>query len=358
MTDLTSRRPSHAPAVLAWLPLALLAACSREPAPEAAAPPPSPAPVVAATPAPPPTQGAPSNRMDCMGAGGIRFALDFSAGAPNAFEYASSNPADRSIICRYIASEGDATSTWQRADDGSLTVEIRDASTAGAARFALAPEAGGWRVQIVAEPKMGQCFRTPPPNLMILTGRPGQECSLTARGGIASSANEADARQLSACAPERIEVAIAPSRSKDPAALFRELPEGIIGMSLERREAVLAAGGARLQQLDPAAGFLSIERELRSFEDPDDADGYLIGTFHDSSGRTVVAVSTISATAAKQGIWRSDATGWQKVGCDLIDDYRADHQYIPVASGNALDVYNEAGQLKVRLNWNGDRFVE
>lgn len=354
--ELRRGRRALAFAALSPLVLVIAAACSREPAPAAKAAP-KPRAVAAAAPATSAVAGLPADRMDCVGAGGIRFALDFNAAEPRAFEYASSNPADRSIVCRYLSSEGDATSTWQRAADGNLTVELKEGATSGPARFILVPDAGGWRVQIVAEPKAGACFSTPPPNLMVLTGRPGQECTLTAQGGIAASANAAVERQQAACAAQRIDVALAPSQSQDPAAIFRELPEGIIGMSQERRELVLATGSDRLQQLDPAAGFLSIEREMKAFDDRDDADGYSIGTFRDGSGRTVVAVLTSGLIGMKQGIWRADARGWEKVGCELIDDYRVDHQYAPVATGRALDVYDPNGQLTGRLTWNGEKFV-
>ena len=128
-------------------------------------------------------------------------------------------------------------------------------------------------------------------------------------------------------------------------------------MSRAQREAVLATGSARLEQLDPGAGFLAVKRELRSFDHPEDAEGYTLGTFADSSGRTVVAVVTMGLRGVKQGIWRTDNKGWEKVGCELIDDYRFDHQYIPVAAGKALDVFDPNGQPAGRLTWNGDRFV-
>ena len=139
-THLHCSRRALANAALTPLVLVIAAACSREPAP-VASPAPKPA-VVAAIPAPatPAIAGLPADRMDCMGAGGIRFALDFNAAAPRAFEYASSNPADRSIVCRYLASDGDATSTWQRAADGKLTVELKEGATSGPATpMAAAP---------------------------------------------------------------------------------------------------------------------------------------------------------------------------------------------------------------------------
>ncbi len=283
--------------------------------------------------------------------------MDFNAGQPRAFEYASSNPADRSMICRYLASEGDATSTWQRSPDGQLNVELKEGATSGPARFIFAPDAGGWRVQIVAAPKSGLCFNVPPPNLMVLSGRPGQECSLTAQGGIAASANAAVERQQLLCAAERVDVAVPPSQSQDPAAIFRELPAGIVGMSPERREAVLAVGSERIEQLDAGAGYLAVKRELKSFENRADADGYVIGTYRDASGRTVAAVVTNGATGVKQGLWRADAKGWEKVGCELIDDYRVDYQYMPMPGGKSLEVFDPNGQSTGRLSWNGERFV-
>lgn len=338
--------------------LAIVAACSREPAPEV---PPSskPAAPAVAAPAAPPTAASPvaADRMDCMGAGGIRFALDFDAGQPRAFEYASSNPADRSMICRYLASEGDATSTWRRSTDGGIDVELKEGATSGPARFIFAPDAGGWRVQIVAEPKSGKCYNTPPPNLMVLAGRPGQECSLTAQGGIAAASNALAERQKSFCDAERFDVAVPPSQSQDPAAVFRELPAGIVGMTPERREAILAPGSDRVEQLDAGAGYLSVKRELRSFDHRADADGYIIGTYRDATGRTVAAIVTNGPTGVTQGLWRADAKGWSKVGCELIDDYRIDFQYMPLPGGKSLEVFDPNGQPAGRLAWNGERFV-
>ncbi len=353
-----SRRYSRAMPSLAFAPLAALIAigCSREPAPMAA-PAATPAPKVAAPEVVPPVPVTDANRMDCMGADGIRFALDFNADQPRAFEYASSNPADRSVICRYLASDGDATSSWARGTDGSVTVELKDGATSGPAKFIMAPNANGWRVQIVTETRSGNCASTPPPNLMELTGRPGQECTLTAQGGIAASANIPIQRQSAVCAAMRFDVVGTPPSTRDPAVLFRELPEGIIGMSGAQREAVLATGSERLQSLDPAAGFLEVKRELRTFDHRADADGYTLGTFADSSGRTVVAVVTLGVRGVSQGIWRSDARGWERVGCELIDGYRFDHQYFPVAAGKALEVFNPNGERAGRLTWNGDRFV-
>ncbi len=344
-------------ATLAPLVLVIAAACSREPAPPAkVAPKP---PVAAAVPAPstPAIASVPADRMDCVGADGIRFALDFNAAEPRAFEYASSNPADRSIVCRYVSSDGDATSTWQRSADGKLTIDLKEGATSGPARFILAPNPDGWRAQIVAEPKSGPCFSTPPPNLLVLTGRPGQECSLTAQGGIASSANAAVERQQAFCEPERMDVAVAPSRSQDPAAIFRELPDGIIGMSPARREEVLATGSERVEQLDAGAGYLSVKGDDKTYEDLDDSAGYRIGTFRDGSGRTVVAVISFGQMGVKQGIWRADAKGWQKVGCELVDNYQIDYRYLPVAGGKQLEVYDANGQVTGRLSWNGERFV-
>ncbi len=340
---------------LLTLACAMALGCSRDP---------EPAPVAATTadaspasPAPAAVAVAPdANRMDCMGANGIRMAIDFNGTDPRAFEYASSNPADRSIICRYVASEGDATSTWERAADGTLSVSMAEDTPGGAAKFVIAPNAEGWRVQIVATATTGPCYSTQPPDIMDLAGRPGQECSLTAQGGIAAAANAPLERQQAFCAPKRFDVAQAPSQSQDPAAVFRELPEGIVGMSAARREEILA-GGERLEQLDPGTGFLGIERRMATLEHRADADGYRIGTFRDSSGRTVVAVLTMGVNDDEQGIWRADAKGWERVGCELIDDYLADHQYVPVAAGKALEVFDPYGQSKGELRWDGDRFV-
>jgi len=346
------RLPSLAIAVLAAM---VAIACSRDPAPKIQTPVKPPATVTPPVAAPQATVDA--NRMDCMGADGIRFALDFNAAQPRAFEYASSNPADRSVICRYLASDGDATSMWRREADGRLIVELKQDATSGPAKFIMAPNATGWRVQIVTETTSGGCASTPPPNLIELTGRPGQECTLTAQGGIAASANVPIERQKAVCEPARFDVVGTPPDTRDPALLFREMPEGIVGMSRERRESVLATGSERLEQLDPGAGFMVVKRELKSFDHREDAEGYTFGTFADSSGRTVVAVVTLGLVGVKQGIWRSDGKGWERVGCELIDGYRFDHQYFPVAEGKALQVFDPNGQRAGRLSWNGDRFV-
>lgn len=358
MPNPTSRQYTRGLPSLAIAPLAALiaVACSREPAPKTQAPA-KPAATASAPVAAPQAVVTDVNRMDCMGADGIRFALDFDAGKPHAFEYASSNPADRSIICRYVASEGDATSTWQREADGRLTVELKQGANSGPAKFILAPNDKGWRVQIVAESTTGGCASAAPPNLMELTGRPGQECSLTAQGGVAASANVAVERQKALCESARFDVVGAPPKTRDPAQLFRELPEGIVGMSRAQREAVLATGSERLEHLDPDAGFLSVKRELKSFDHREDAEGYTLSTFVDGSGRTVVALVTMGLTGVKQGIWRTDAKGWERVGCELIDDYRVDYQYFPVAAGKALDVFDPNGQPAGHLTWNGERFT-
>ncbi|MEO6064545.1 MAG: hypothetical protein ABIP49_02020 [Lysobacterales bacterium] len=350
-------QPVLAKVALAPLVLVVAVACSRDPAPPAKVVPKSPVAAVVPSSATPAIPGLPADRMDCTGADGIRLALDFNAAEPRAFEYASSNPADRSIVCRYLASNGDATSTWQRAADGKLTIDLKEGATSGPARFILAPNPDGWRAQIVAEPKSGPCFSTPPPNLLVLSGRPGQECSLTAQGGIAAVANAAVERQQAFCEPSRMDVALVPSQSQDPAAIFRELPEGIIGMSPARREEVLAMGSDRVEQLDSGAGYLSVKSDTKTYEDIDDTNGYRLGTFRDGSGRTVVAVISFGQTGVQQGIWRADAKGWQKVGCELVDDYRIDYRYLPVAGGKQLEVYDPNGQVTGRLSWNGERFV-
>ncbi len=346
---------------LALLPvsIALVVGCSREPTPvaqpEATASPPA---AIAAQPAPATTApgAALPDRMDCMGAGGVRFALDFNAGEARAFEYASSNPADRSIVCRFIASEGDENSKWTRGADGSTTVDIKESSNNGPARFVLARSDQDWRVQIVTTSPVGTCLSTPPPDLMVLSGKPGEECTLTAQGGIAASLKAQEARLTELCRTSRVDVAQAPLQSVDPAAVFRELPAGIVDMSHEVRDAILS-GSDRLQKIDAGTGFLSIDRATGADVSVADASGYVMGTFRDSSGRTLVAIVANALDGVHQGIWRADERGWEPVGCDLIENYRSDHQYFPVSGGKSLEIYDANGQVEGHLTWNGERFV-
>lgn len=354
------RWPTSSRLVLLPFCLALAVGCSREQPAVADAPPAASVPAkVAATPALPKADGAAAmpERMDCTGAGSIRFALDFNAGEARAFEYAGGNPADRSIVCRYIASEGDETSTWNRGADGSTTVDIKESSNNGPARFVLVPSESGWRVQVVTSTPTGSCLSTPPPDMMLLSGQPGAECTLTAQGGIAASIKAQQERMGELCRTSRVDVAQAPSQTVDPAEVFRELPAEIISMSPEFRNATLA-GSDRLQKLDATTGFLSVDRGASADSAAADATGYVMGTFRDRSGRTVVAIIANALDGVHQGIWRADERGWEPVGCDLIENYRSDHQYFPVAGGKSLEVYDAFGQVEGHLTWNGERFVD